>query len=112
MPSERLEVLKILKQNGIKTFASFEPVIEPSESLKLIEKILQDDSVDHYKIGKINNYKGLDKGKDWQGFLREALTMLRPAKKQIYIKHCLRILVPDIELTEDEIDPERYIVRA
>lgn len=112
VPSERLEVLKILKQNGIKTFASFEPVIEPSESLKLIEKTLQDDSVDHYKIGKLNNYKGLDKGKDWQGFLREALAMLRPAKKQIYIKHCLRILAPDIELTEDEIDPERYIVRA
>ncbi|HIT62215.1 MAG TPA: hypothetical protein IAC38_02035 [Candidatus Caccovivens faecavium] len=28
-PSERLETLKILHENGIKTFASFEPTIEP-----------------------------------------------------------------------------------
>lgn len=110
-PGERLGVLKILKENGIKTFASFEPVIEPEESLKLIEKTLQDDSVDHYKIGKLNNYKGLDKGKDWQEFLREALAMLRTANKQIYIKHCLRVLAPDIELTADEMNPERYIVK-
>ncbi|MEG2451208.1 MAG: radical SAM protein, partial [Clostridia bacterium] len=56
-PSERLETLKILHDNGIKTFASFEPTIEPEESLKLIKKTLEDNSVDHYKIGKINNYK-------------------------------------------------------
>lgn len=111
-PPERLAVLAGLHSAGIRTFASFEPVIEPSESLKLIEKTLIDDSVDHYKIGKLNNYKGLDKGVDWQGFLREALAMLRPQKKQLYIKECLREKSPDIELFEDEIDPERYITRA
>lgn len=111
-PSERLAVLAGLHSAGFKTFASFEPVIEPIESLKLIEKTLVDDSVDHYKIGKLNNYKGLDKGVDWQSFLREALAMLRPAKKQLYIKECLREQSPDIELHEDEIDPERYIVRV
>ena len=37
-PSERLKTLKTLHDNGIKTFASFEPTIEPEESLKLIKK--------------------------------------------------------------------------
>jgi hypothetical protein len=73
---------------------------------------LIDNSVDHYKIGKLNNYKGFDKGVDWRGFLRDALAMLRPAKKQLYIKACLREEAPDIEVFEDEMDPERYIVRA
>jgi len=112
LPEERLETLKELHNAGIKTFASFEPVIDPGESLKIIEKTLYDNSVVHYKIGKLNNYKGLDKGLDWQGFLKEALAMLRPAKKQLYIKKCLWMLAPDVELFEDEIDPERYIVKA
>jgi DNA repair photolyase len=111
-PAERLAVLSGLHSAGIKTFASFEPVIEPRESLRLIEKTLLDNSVDHCKIGKLNNYKGLDKGVDWRGFLRDALAMLHPAKKQLYIKVCLREEAPDIEVYEDEIDPERYIVRA
>ena len=37
-PSDRIETLRILHDNGIKTFASFEPTIEPEESLKLIKK--------------------------------------------------------------------------
>jgi DNA repair photolyase len=112
LPEERLETLKELRAAGIKTQASFEPVINPAESLKLIERTIRDDSVVHYKIGKLNNYKGLDKGLDWQGFLLDALAMLRPAKKQLYIKKCLYELAPDVELQEDEIDPLRYTVRA
>jgi len=112
LPDERLEVLKELRQAGIKTFASFEPVLEISESLKLIEKSLRDDSVVYYKVGKLNNYKGLDKGLDWQGFLQETLAMLRPTKKELYIKKGLRDVAPDVELHENEIDPERYVVRT
>ncbi|MCL2168640.1 MAG: hypothetical protein FWB74_01280 [Defluviitaleaceae bacterium] len=112
LPKERLEALKELKNAGIKTFVSFEPVLEISESLKLIERTLHDDSVVYYKIGKLNNFRGLDKGMDWQGFLRNALEMIRPAKKELYIKKSLRELAPDIELFADETDHERYIVRA
>jgi len=111
-PQERLDVLKELRRAGIKTLASFEPVLEISESLKLIEQTIRDDSVVHYKIGKLNNFKGLDKGKDWQGYLQEALAMLRAANKQIYVKKCLREVAPGIELFEDEVDHERYVVRA
>ena len=112
LPADRLKALKILHDVGIKTFASFEPVVEPEESLKLIEQTLLDNSVDHYKIGKLNNYKGLDKGIDWREFLIRALKLLRPAKKQIYIKESLRCAASDLPLYENETDPERYIVRA
>ncbi|MCL2023632.1 MAG: hypothetical protein FWG82_04595 [Oscillospiraceae bacterium] len=110
-PEDRLETLIELHRAGIRTFASFEPVIDPSESLNLIQRTLRDDSVEHYKIGKLNNYKRLDNGVDWQGFLVDVLKLLRPAKKQVYIKKCLRELAPDVYLYDDETDPERYIVK-
>jgi len=112
LPEDRLETLKVLHESGIRTLASFEPVVEPAESLAVMERSLRDGSIDHYKVGKLNNYKGLDKDQDWQSFLREAIAMLRPAGKQIYIKKCLWELAPDVPLREDEVDPERWIVRA
>jgi len=54
----------------------------------------------------------LDKDQDWQGFLRDAIALLRPAGKQIYIKKRLWELAPDVPLREDEVDPERWIARA
>ena len=111
-PQERLATLKALHGAGIRTFASFEPVLEPAESLALMERTLQDGSVHHYKVGKLNNYKGLDKGLDWPGFLREVLALLRPAGKQIYIKKALREAAPDVPLAKDEIDPERWMAQA
>lgn len=111
-PAERLETLKILHDNGIKTFASFEPTIEPEESLKLIKKTLELDCVDHYKIGKINHYKSADKWQDWSKYLQDCLNLLRPTCKQVYYKYCLRILAPNIELTDDEKNPDAFIVRT
>lgn len=110
-PSERLETLKILHDNGIKTFASFEPTIEPEESLKLIRKTLEQNSVDHYKIGKINNYKSADKWQDWEKYLSDCVHLLRPTNKQVYYKFCLRKLAPNISLTDAEKNPDEYIVR-
>ncbi len=110
-PSDRLETLKILHDNGIKTFASLEPTIEPDESLKLIRKTLELDCVDHYKIGKINNYGASDKWQDWAQYLEDCVNLLRPAGKQVYYKFCLRKLAPHIELTPEEKNPDEYAVR-
>lgn len=111
-PHERLETLKILHDNGIKTFASFEPTIDPEESLKLIKRTLEMDCVDHYKIGKINNYKSEDKWQDWSKYLEDCISLLRPAKKQVFYKFCLRKLAPSIELLPEEKNPDEYIVRV
>ena len=110
LPQERLEVLKILHKEGIRTFASLEPVIEPLESLKLIEKTLIDGSVDVYKIGKLNNYKGLDKEINWTAFLQSCINLLRPAGKPFYIKHDLRQAASGIKLYGNEVLPDEHNV--
>ncbi len=112
LPEDRLFTLKTLHDNGIKTFASFEPTIEPSESLKLIERTLKDDSVDHYKIGKINNYKNADKWQDWEKYLFNCTKLLRPAMKKVYYKFCLRKLAPNVILWDNEKNPDLYNVRT
>lgn len=111
MPEERLQVLKKLHDEGIKTFVSFEPVIEPDESIKLIERTLKDNSVDVYKIGKINNYQGIDKKIDWNCFLSRALDLLRDTGKHIYIKHDLRVAANKVKLYGNEVLPDEYNVK-
>jgi len=111
-PIDRLKTLKTLKENGIKTFASFEPVIDPEESLGVLEASVMVGCVDHYKIGKLNNYKGLDKQYDWEDFLMRALALLRPANKKIYIKKSLRDAAPSVELKPEETQPDLYAVRG
>lgn len=109
LPKERLEVLKVLHDEGIKTFASFEPVIIPQQSLNLMEQSL--DFIDIYKVGKLNNYRGLDKCIDWTDFLIKTLEILRPAGKQIYIKHDLRQCAPSVRLYGNEVLPDEHCVR-
>ena len=85
LPKERIEVLKELKKNNIPTWASFEPVIDPKQSLEMMEKVI--DYVDVYKIGKINNYKNIDKTINWKQFCNNAMTLLK--NKKYYIKYDL-----------------------
>jgi len=71
-----------------------------------------DDIVAHYKVGKINNYKGMDIGKDWTSYLKQVLKILREAKKEIYIKSGIRKVVSGIEYIPHEIDPDHYVFRS
>lgn len=100
LPEERMATLKILHDHGVRTFASFEPVIKPEQSLNLIEKTIG--IVDVYKIGKINNYKGIDKRIDWSKFLSKAVDILRWSGEEFYVKDDLRVCCPDVELYDDE----------
>lgn len=108
LPSERLEMLKVLHDNQIRTFASFEPVIIPEQSLNLMEQSL--DFIDVYKVGKLNNYRGIDKKIDWTSFLIKTLEILRPAGKAIYIKHDLRQNAPSVRLYGNECLPDEHCV--
>lgn len=109
LPSERLETLKILHENGIRTFASFEPVIDPAQSLHLMEQSL--DFIDVYKVGKLNNYKGLDKLIDWTDFLEKTVELLRSNKKSFYIKHDLRLAAPSVKLYGNEVLSDEHNVQ-
>jgi DNA repair photolyase len=100
LPDERLNALRVLHNAGIHTWASFEPVIDPQESLMLIRDTLS--FVDDYKIGKINNFEGLDKTINWTEFLSSSVAILRNANKNFYIKHDLREAASSIKLTAQE----------
>lgn len=105
-PEDRIAMLKQFHDAGIKTWASFEPVIDPIESLKLIDSTI--DYVDEYKIGKINNYKGLDKTIDWTHFLKCVVEKLRSAEKPFYIKYDLRQAAPTIKLYGNEMNYDEF----
>jgi len=99
LPLDRLSTLKTLKENNIKTWASFEPVIKPSQSIRMIELGLP--YIDEFKIGKLNNYQGLDKKIDWNDFLEKVVNILR-GKKPFYVKHDLRLAANEIMLYGNE----------
>lgn len=103
-PSSRVEGLKYFAKEGLKTFLSFEPVIEPRESLKLLITILP--FIDHVKIGKLNNYKGLDKHVDWGKFLFDAVYLLRQDNSKFYIKKDLANYNTGVYLSGDELNED------
>ena len=51
-PSERMEMLRQAHKRGIRTWASFEPVIYPHDAIEIIEVTYE--YIDFYKIGKLN----------------------------------------------------------
>lgn len=86
-PEQRIEALRFFAENRINTWASFEPVIIPEQSLNVLKQIAG--FIDHVKIGKLNNYNGLDKNIDWTKFLDDAVKICRQYKTKFYIKHDL-----------------------
>ena len=104
LPGERVEALKTLSENGIKTWASFEPVIIPGQTLNLIEIV--SGFIDHVKIGKLNNYKGLDKEINWSKFLDDAVNKCRTCGVKFYIKKDLLAFNRVTLLHDHEIDQD------
>jgi DNA repair photolyase len=102
--SKRIEALKYFQENGITTWASFEPVIYPIHSLTMLERILS--FIDHVKIGKLNNYKGIDKDIDWGKFLFDAVYILRKSSVKFYIKKDLAQFNKGLYLSGDELNED------
>jgi DNA repair photolyase len=102
--NERIMALEDLAATGIKTWVSFEPVIDPFESLALLEKVLP--FIDHVKVGKLNNYKGLDKSINWSKFLYDAVYLLRQARIKFYIKNDLACYNNGLYLSGEELNED------
>lgn len=101
-PFDRLEMLEALHREGIKTWASFEPVIDPLQSLELIENGLP--WIDIYKIGKLNNaFPDIEKEICWPDFLEAAIRVLRKNKKAFYVKYDLRRACQGVKLYGNEV---------
>lgn len=104
LPQDRVDTLKYLAGEGIKTWVSFEPVIIPEQSLNLLEMVAG--IVDHVKIGKLNNYKGIDKNIDWARFIFEAVRICREHRLPFYIKKDLQIHNKGVYLSGDETNED------
>lgn len=85
-PKERIESLKSAHERGIKTWVSFEPVIEEEEVYNLLDKTYE--FVDLYKVGKCSGYKS--NVKDWELFTNTIIDKLKYYNKEFLIKDDLK----------------------
>lgn len=82
---DRLRELAIAKADGINTWVSFEPVIDPETVLTCIYGYA--DIIDKVKIGKLNYHPSEI---DWAQFGREAEALCKSLGLDYYIKDSLR----------------------
>ena len=87
-PKERMEMLKKAKEHGFQTWVSLEPVIDPYQTLKLID--MTHEYVDHYKVGLLN-YHPKSRQINWKKFANDVLEILTKHNKDYYIKNDLRM---------------------
>lgn len=83
LPKDRIESLRVAEKAGIKTWVSFEPVLNPDAVIRLIEETHT--FVDLYKVGKLN-YHPHEKTIDWHLFLKNAEAALDKYGCKRYIK--------------------------
>ena len=102
LPRERIKVLGILHNEGIKTWVSFEPVIRPLTTYQLLE--LSYPFVDQYKVGKMNHYK-LDTDINWGEFGNIIVKKLIKYNKNFYVKKDLYKYM-NIKLDDKHIDQD------
>jgi DNA repair photolyase len=108
IPAERFEALRTLHGLGFRTFASLEPVIEPEESLEVIEKTHS--YIDLYKIGKLNNIS-FGKKIDWKQFGNLAIERCQKYKKDFYIKKDLLDFVGTERLKPENFSPDFWALK-
>lgn len=87
IPDERFFALEYLHNEGVKTWASMEPVIFPEQSLEIMR--LTSKYVDAYKIGKLNHFKKHEDKFNWSDFLNDSISIMRENNKEFYIKNDL-----------------------
>ena len=76
-----------------------------TDNSKLEEKlIIRREVID--KIGKLNNYNGLDAKIDWASFIREAVGICRHHNLPFYVKHDLAAFNQGTPLNPEERDQD------
>lgn len=104
IPADRISSLAKLSDEGIKTWVSFEPVIIPDQSINLMRMVSP--FIDHVRIGKLNDYKGIDKQVDWSKFIQNAVDVCRETGIRFYIKDDLAAFNHVTQLFPEERDSE------
>lgn len=117
LPESRFAFLSAAKAAGIRTFVSFEPIIDVGETFKCIDRTLNDNSVDLYRFGKLN-HSDSDTGPETKrvnDLLDYVIPILRNAGKDIYVKTDTRLdyykdTARQLHFTEAESTAERWFL--
>lgn len=92
LPQHRTNMLYTAHTLGIKTWASLEPIIDPAQTLDLINQTHS--FVDHYKVGRWN-YDQRANGMDWSDIRYRIENRLIELGKSYYIKKDLNLPLSD-----------------
>lgn len=87
LPLDRMHALLELHKAGIETWASLEPVIDPAQTLEIIQRC--HGYIDTFKVGKWNHAKEAA-AIDWADFTARAVAMLDKYGCRYYIKDDLK----------------------
>jgi len=80
LPADRIAALKEAHSRGIPTRVSCEPVIDPAQTLNLIESTYE--FVDFFWVGKLNHNAKLERTINWLKFRNDAEALLQRCGKQ------------------------------
>lgn len=109
IPEDRLNTLRTLHENGIKTWVSLEPVLDAEQAFALIDA--SHEFVDEYRVGKWNHSP--EAGQiDWEKFGDMVLLKLRRNGCRFYIKKDLQKHIKERYLWSWEIDMDRFNLKA
>ena len=86
LPAERMAALALAHAEGITTWASLEPVIDPEQTLALIRATHE--YVDLFKVGTLNHHP-LAKTIDWPAFAASVVDLLQELGASYYLKNDL-----------------------
>jgi DNA repair photolyase len=90
----RIKALKEARLQGIPTWISLEPVIDPDQAIRIVEMLHP--IVDHWKVGKLNYHKEIEDKVDWIGFREKITALLNDIGASFYLKKSLT------DLTQNE----------
>lgn len=103
LPDDRVHALRLLHDAGIKTWASFEPVVYHQQSILLLKLVSH--VVDHVKIGKMN-YDIPPVHIDWTAFAIDAVGTCYQNHLPFYIKKSLQPYCYDLPLNPENTDQD------
>ena len=89
-PDERMEVLRRAKEEGLRTWVSFEPVLYPAETLKFIEIVAP--FTDIIRVGKLNHIPP-PAPVNWHDFCLGTMRLLEKLNATYYIKKDLALYI-------------------
>jgi DNA repair photolyase len=81
-PTDRIKALEEAHNRDprIQTWVSMEPVLDPDQTLNLIELIAE--FVDHFRVGKLNHFKEIEAKIDWPKFRNDVVALMQKCGKE------------------------------